>query len=1855
MATGVGMGFDVSQLTKAMDKLDKQLESMLAQSDKVQKNFKKIFDPSGIQWDILNKIDKLKSNLTDLSKTKDPLKWDSKSVSNYIDQVNRLVRTINVLNGAVGFEFFSTKDLEKTKSEFKKLLTEVKSYEKQAWGKTTSRQQTYSGSLKYSDSVKTLEQERQAIINLEAARDKLKKSDADYASKLETLNKAIQKHEQNIRNASKTDAQRAEEAKRASDKIIEASRRERKEYETRQKQTMNKWYSSNASRALKYSSNAKTLEEETRAVKYLEAARAKLDKTDKDYQSNLNNLNARIRQHKKNIDEATKGTTDLQNKHKGLMDTAGQLQRAFAAIFSVSAIKGYVNKLVAIRGEFEMQQRSLQVLLQNKDEANELWDKTIALAVKSPLTTKQLVTYTKQLAAYRIESDKLYETNRMLADVSQGLGVDMNRLILAFGQVKAANFLRGTELRQFSEAGVNMLDELAKRFTMLEGRAVSVGEVFERVSKRMVSFKDVEAVFKSITSEGGIFYQMQEKQSETLKGQMLNLKDSYELMLNEIGKSNEGKIKGVLSFVKSIVENWESVAMVLNSSIAALGAYKLMAFAAKKETLALAESFGVVPKNGKSYLTIVQLLTVGLKRLWSGIKSIGIALKSLFTGNPITLLVLGLATAVYKLYDAWSGHKEQIEEINKSYDELKKKVSTISVKFLYSSNDKDKRSELQNLIDVAKKDLNIDVNIDVHGLEESKIEPTFNALREKILDLQLFAKDFAIALQKATEWTIQDDIFEDFDQFSKAASNLSDSLRRERDTLVDYLNTSGKMSDAFKEALKPKGAEESELEYITRLTKAYEDFFELYNVDTKQISRGRGWSQVLRGDVGDDAFKSIKNVAKSIVDLKDKQKEAEKEFYEFAETVNIPSFFTEEQRTVAIKAAIDKAGFDEFERELAYRLAEQQWGVTITPSLPEPKKLQKWQEEYNKFVATLPSGAVKEMTVDEQPENYINVLKGIYESYANDIKAWDANNAKARAQYSKDDINRIKAENAERKKAIDWLEYDEKKTKKEQTEYLALLNKQLSALKDAKSNYKDLLKYFSSEEAAKKTSDAFAGLFGELDMTSITMDMTFDDRGIIDAIEEIPNKAGKAGEQAKEKLKAEIQAGLDVDIRVKEDNQLLKQIQDMFSGYELSIELDKLNIPHSVARDMFGVETFDLSQIRDKIQRELDMASGVGGKEDRVKELKKQLEQVEKMERDHQEKLLKQYSKYLLQSQSERVKIKLDEIRQLQEIESLNISDTDKDIMRKGVEKETQKALQNQEWKDFQDSDMYIRLFENLETASSRSIKTMKAKLLELRESLKDLDPANLKALNDQIEKLGGLEAEKNPFQTLASSAKEYFEFIKNRKQLETGRDQSASIEKMYEKEVDAKQLSVRALEDELDIAEKVHGKNSEQARQAKEKLELEKAQLKVLLAQLVAQGKITQQYADEIQAGLDAGNATVRAFNKISNGISGVVSAMGDMATNLENAFGMSDKLKDAFGVIQGIGGGVADMFSGAANLMSGNPFQMIQGGMQAIGGIAKVFSAFNENYDKKKERQIQKEIKLVERLGKQYDDLSEKIEKAYSIDTFKAANEEATANLEAQYAATQRMIEAEKDKKKTDWERIKEFQEQQEEILKQMKEQEEQRLQAWGGIGGEDYYKDATQAFVDAWLDAFRETGDGLSALEDEFDNMLMNIAKSQLALRFTDKFLAPIYRSIDEAVKDSDVTQQELQSIREQAQVLLPQLNDALKEAMESMDMTDVATKGADLSGLSAGIQGVSEETADILASYLNSIRLFTSDNNLQLTKLVELQSLNNDMVNPMLSHLKTIVGHTDAIKSAIESVLISANANSITGTCLKVKLA
>lgn len=253
---------------------------------------------------------------------------------------------------------------------------------------------------------------------------------------------------------------------------------------------------------------------------------------------------------------------------------AGELKNQIANVYSIYTVERFVRGLYTIGGEFQKQRIALTSILGDSMKAETIFNRIKDLAVASPFQFKELASYTKQLSAYSIPYEELYDTTKRLADISAGVGVDMGRIILAYGQVRSAAFLRGQELRQFTEAGIPLVDELAKRFTILGNKVVSAGDVFDKISRKEVSFGMVKDVLWDLTNEGGKFYNMQEALAESLAGKWSNLQDAWDVMMADIAESNSGVLSDSLELLTDLMNHWEAVANILGMLTIVYGSYK---------------------------------------------------------------------------------------------------------------------------------------------------------------------------------------------------------------------------------------------------------------------------------------------------------------------------------------------------------------------------------------------------------------------------------------------------------------------------------------------------------------------------------------------------------------------------------------------------------------------------------------------------------------------------------------------------------------------------------------------------------------------------------------------------------------------------------------------------------------------------------------------------------------------------------------------------------------------------------------------------------------------------------------------------------------------------------------------------------------------------------------------------------------------------------------------------------------------------------------------------------------------------------------------------------------------------------
>lgn len=297
----------------------------------------------------------------------------------------------------------------------------------------------------------------------------------------------------------------------------------------------------------------KAAKEVERLTKKLEDAKRKIDE-----------VTGRTQQGTSSQTSSINGVTEAYKNQDGYVS---RLIKRLAVYASFSAVGSLLSSIREITAEFELQRVSLGAILQDQAKADLLFSQIKSFALQSPVKILDLTKYTKQLAAYKIGYDELFDTMKRLTDVSVGLGVSMDRVILAYGQTRATGYLRASEIRQFTEMGVPIVEELAAKLSAMNGQVVTAAEVMDMVSKRAISFEMVKEVFEDMTSAGGMFYDMQVKQGNTLYGMWAKLGDAASVMYEQMGNTgivNEG-MRMFINGLTNLMRNWERWAALIGT------------------------------------------------------------------------------------------------------------------------------------------------------------------------------------------------------------------------------------------------------------------------------------------------------------------------------------------------------------------------------------------------------------------------------------------------------------------------------------------------------------------------------------------------------------------------------------------------------------------------------------------------------------------------------------------------------------------------------------------------------------------------------------------------------------------------------------------------------------------------------------------------------------------------------------------------------------------------------------------------------------------------------------------------------------------------------------------------------------------------------------------------------------------------------------------------------------------------------------------------------------------------------------------------------------------------------------------
>ena len=383
-----------------------------------------------------------------------------------------------------------------------------------------------------------------------------------------------------------------------------------------------------------------------RALQDQRAINAAQEKTNREKEKSID----LERKHQQEIaNSAAKVRSDLVRAFEQAKNSAGGLNSTMQDLKSlvmqgglVYGMQQFAMSVIKTGGELEKQHIALQSILGDVQNANTMFSQVKQLALQSPFTFSELNRDVKQLAAYGVEYDQLYDTTKRLADMASGLGVSFERIALAFGQVRSRGWLDGKELRQISYAGIPLLQKLSEYYSKREGRKVSTSEVKTRISGRGVDFEDVKNVFWEMTDAGGQFYNMQLVLSETLLGRFNKLKDAWEIMLSEFASDSNivgSNLKHILDLVTNLVQALHTMAPVVVAAFSG--------FALKRLQTSLGGGIGAALLSGKASMAsdIQKKALLGEKTTAQELRLL--ATKKLITSEDIK--ALSLAKAIKKV------------------------------------------------------------------------------------------------------------------------------------------------------------------------------------------------------------------------------------------------------------------------------------------------------------------------------------------------------------------------------------------------------------------------------------------------------------------------------------------------------------------------------------------------------------------------------------------------------------------------------------------------------------------------------------------------------------------------------------------------------------------------------------------------------------------------------------------------------------------------------------------------------------------------------------------------------------------------------------------------------------------------------------------------------------------------------------------------------------------------------------------------------------------------------------------------------------------------------------------------------
>ena len=1590
----------------------------------------------------------------------------------------------------------------------------------------------------------------------------------------------------------------------------------------------------------------KTIVDRTEKLKQLNRVRDNLSKSDLNYDSTLRRLNSSMQSLNRENQKAITTGIQLTNQADKLNTAWGWAMRKAALYFSVGMINNFLTKLKDVRGEFELQQKSLAAIIQNKEAADKIFAQTVQLALMSPFRLKELVGFTRELSAYRIETEKLFDTTKMLADISAGLGVDMGRLILAYGQVRSASVLRGQELRQFTEAGIPIIAELANEFGKLENRVVKTGEVFEKISRREVPFAMVDKIFKKMTSEGGTFFEMQAIQAETLKGKWSNLLDAYDVMLNNIGKNNEDSIKAGVEGARALTENYRAVIFTMKVVIAASVSLKTAMWAVnlatQKYSASMVVGTGALKKfAGEQYgaimaakagqgiftgmsksMTLFTKATVAASAAATALKAVLISTGIMVVVSGVTALVASWVNSIEKAKEFAKGIDEQNmallsngEKVNKHIDELKALTQNTDENI-----DVNKR-RLEILEELRKADGRVadQVSDSVDNMKRlTEVQGEYNRAQE----FQLFLNNQVLKSADGTSESVINGLnkLRNAQLKQKAAildvNNAWSANKKYMEEIVStgkYLgeNVSKSIVDGMKKVLASSGDSKSKL--------LSSDYFLGQLGIPKKTDRVEALTEANK-DVEDALEEARRQHGRYIDDLANYVADKYPEI--------IGGNIDDKQVNESVKEVtriLDEAfGDKKYTVEILTQWKVPQWRAI-------PTEMEGWRAKFQS-IAGADKPSVSKLVGNEEMV-LLDALEDIQKSYA-DINTELEKEAKLKGKEGAASSAYIKSKEAERDALLSILKYYNQDPSKEETKKqnkdaktrVELLQEQAEMYKQASEAYKKYLTYMDAEAAKARVLNDFK------DKKGFTLDAVTSQASLASSISNVirtlRNMNTDVAQDAADKLENELRSSsieFEVKASAESKERLIRDLKNSLEDFNLRVELEGLTGISGLV-DMTAMP--DATEMMNKYTSAISELKRRGGEED--------MKQAKELEEE--------FNKWLIGRKTNALK----EISQL--VEQNSTREQKMDAIRAKVALEEQKVniLNNIE------ATGLVVLTEQQKidrTLSNARINSWQTELVSLEEmalkatgvfqqlfgDIGDLTMTELKVLVQRAKDITSdavIDGEKVKvkFTELDGSIVETTITLENYLSV---LNKTADIERDIAKSQPFKQAEVFF---------KKGGDYAKNAANGRKELRGMKQELEGLAkgsAAYDAMLKKINEKAEDIRVNNEkSGESYTKAVELTANGL-----------RSMSNFVGMIGEVMQSLGASEEVVNNIKDIQMGLTVVISllelvAATMAIVQASSGVIGWISLAIAAIAGaivslvNQQKRAiDRMIKEQEVQLERLTRKYDQFAKERDKAASSRTLRQYTSEMVSNLKYQEYAISRMIMAERSRRNQDEEALRDLTNQLEDVRIKQKEVFDDYIEELRGTN----LKSASEEFADTWIEAFLQGENAMDAFQTKFSEMIQTMLVKQAALRVMGNILEPFFQSIDNALgDDGELSQTELSRIMGEIPAYIKMLESTSKAILEPLMETVGLTAGSQAqaaSGLQAGIEAIQEDTAQQLVALLNTMRYqmyASAERSIEMSENVDLMARNSVEMLIVQGEIRNLIKQMREWQDSITSI-------------------